>query len=282
MPARRAWPGRRRPRAPAGASPHRAGRPERVGRRDPDRPAEPGTVRPARPPAGPGVPVAGRRSAGSVRSRDRDRDRGRPAGRAGCAAGSTWRPGCRTSRPPSSSTKPPCKSPRSTSGCDTSSTIQPRRTSAFPAEAERVTNWVGIHPVVRALVRQPRSADLECRLFGHLDVVHHDIDVKLLRTLRIRPPWFSKIRHSLEGKTMAVGVVSDHDPSIALALYPHAQQPHVELRQGPRVRAINHRMFETSDHSSPLTHHHDGISPPRPPDARDAIPWHDAKRSDRH
>jgi hypothetical protein len=96
------------------------------------------------------------------------------------------------------------------------------RTSAFPTEAERVTNWVGIYPVVRALVRQPGSADLECRLVGLLDVVNHDVDVKLLRTLRIGPPWFSKIRHSLEGQAVTVGVIPDHDPSIALAFYPHA------------------------------------------------------------
>jgi hypothetical protein len=142
-----------------------------------------------------------------------------------------------------------------------------------------VTDWIRIHPIIRTIVRQPRSADLEYGLFRLLDIVDHDIDMELLRTLRVGPSWFAQIRHSLEGQTMTVRIVPDHDPAIALALYPHSQQPHVEVSQRSRVRAINHGMFVASDHRAPVTpptreqsgadtadrSSLTGVVPPRPP-----------------
>ena len=48
---------------------------------------------------------------------------------------------------------------------------------------------------------------------GRRDVVHHDVQVELLRAVRVGPPWWLMVRRELEGNAGCGVVGGDHDPA---------------------------------------------------------------------
>jgi hypothetical protein len=71
--------------------------------------------------------------------------------------------------------------------------------------------WVGEH-----VPSQRTSSELEDSWPSYGDVVDHDVEVKLLRPLGIRPPRGLVVRGELEGDSRTHIVGGNHDPVVTV------------------------------------------------------------------
>lgn len=113
-----------------------------------------------------------------------------------------------------------------------------------PDEAERMTGGVGID----VFVIEPRRTEFQGARAGRGHVLHHDVQVHLLRHGRIRPRRRPVVARELECQARCRIVGSNHNPVVALIGDRLSQQFGVERRERRRVGAVEHHMVQPSDH----------------------------------
>ena len=72
--------------------------------------------------------------------------------------------------------------------------------------------------------------------------------MKLLRVLGIRPTGRHPVRCALEGQLSHSGLAPDYHPIPEVLVDFHTEDLSVKLRQRPRIRAVQHRLFKPSNH----------------------------------
>jgi hypothetical protein len=84
-------------------------------------------------------------------------------------------------------------------------------------------------------------------------VAHADVEMQLLRIRRVRPARGNPFGHPLKGQLPKAGLQADNHPAVDVFVDPHSQHLAVELRESPRVRAVDHGLFEASDHTHSIS-----------------------------
>jgi hypothetical protein len=95
---------------------------------------------------------------------------------------------------------------------------------------------------------QPAGPEFQNPVGRLRHVVDHDVDVELLREIRVRPPRRPVIGSELEGHAGSAFAGGDDDPVVAQVGDRHPDQLAVERRQLPRVRAVDHHVVHPPDH----------------------------------
>jgi hypothetical protein len=125
---------------------------------------------------------------------------------------------------------------------DRGSPVRPRD------QAEGMTGGVGID--IAAI--QWRGAERQHARSSRLHVVHHDVEVNLLRHRRVRPGGRAVVRRELEGQARGAVVDGDDDPVAAGVRDGQPEQSGVERRQRRGIRAVKHHMMHPADHDYSL------------------------------
>jgi hypothetical protein len=121
-------------------------------------------------------------------------------------------------------------------------------------DAEWVTDRVGEDSEARlALTPATRGAEREQFLLSLVSVTDADIEVQLLRVCRVWPAWRDPFIDPLERQLPEAGLGADHHPAVDVLADLHAQDLAVELREGARVRAVDHSLLEASDHTESMS-----------------------------
>jgi hypothetical protein len=116
-------------------------------------------------------------------------------------------------------------------------------------ETERMTDRIREDPeAALAFRREPAGAQRQHRLFGRLDVVNANVEMQLLRMLRIRPSWGHPGRRALKRQLTRTGLQADNHPVTTVLVDPHAQHSGIEGRERTGVRAIDDGLLQSSDH----------------------------------
>lgn len=114
-----------------------------------------------------------------------------------------------------------------------------------------MTRWVGVD----VLTGQPPRAQRQHLRRGGPDVLDHDVEVELLRPLRVRPPRRLVVWRQLKGDSRGGVVLGDHYPVLTAVRDAQAKQLGVESSQRRRVGTVDDHVMKTSDHGA----HHDVI-----------------------
>ncbi len=119
-------------------------------------------------------------------------------------------------------------------------------------EAERVTDRIE-KDVEPGLTRRWHASgtEIDDRLLCDADVINPDVEVQLLRMVRVRPPRWDPLRHSLERELAIAPGSSDDDESPVLVVLVdlHAQDLAIELCEIPRLGTVNDCLLKASDHA---------------------------------
>ncbi len=121
-------------------------------------------------------------------------------------------------------------------------------------EAERVASRIQVHPESLRIGFSRRSsrAQRQHRLLGNLNVINQNVHVQLLSSLRITPHRRSPFTRTLKRELPHAGPQSNHDSIRAVLIDPHPQDLRVKRRKSARVRAIENRLLQRSNHSNPI------------------------------
>ena len=101
-----------------------------------------------------------------------------------------------------------------------------------------------------ALGRQPSGAEREHLSLSGVEVVDHDVEVDLLRPVRVQPLRWLVIRGQLEGHARGRVVPRDHYEVRRLVGDRQAEQLGVERGQRGRVGAVDDHVMQPSDHGA--------------------------------
>lgn len=116
-------------------------------------------------------------------------------------------------------------------------------------EAERVPGRVGVDVVATV---ESVGAEREYAGFGLVKVVDHDIEVDLLRAVRIGPSGWLVIDGELEGEPGRGVVLRDDDSVGGAERHRQAEQLRVEVGQAGWVWAVDYDMVTASNHDGML------------------------------
>ena len=118
-------------------------------------------------------------------------------------------------------------------------------------QAEGVAGWVGVHVVA---MRQAPSSQRQDTGLGGDEIVHHDVEVELLRPGRVGPSRRLVTGCELESEPRRRVVFGNHHPVIGLVGHRQSDQLGVEGSQGCRVWAVDDHVVSTSDHFLMFAH----------------------------
>lgn len=117
-------------------------------------------------------------------------------------------------------------------------------------EAERMADRVGEDPEAGlAFAREPACAEREDGAFGGVYVLDPDVQMQLLGVLRVRPSRRDPGRRTLKCQRAVTRLAADDHPVAAVLVDLHPQHLRVERRKRSRVRAVQHRLLQPSDHA---------------------------------
>jgi hypothetical protein len=102
-----------------------------------------------------------------------------------------------------------------------------------------------------AAVVQRRGTQREHLLLRRIDVLDVDVEMELLRILRIRPPGRPVAQHLLEGEPDALRQGEPHPRRVAVIQLP-AEKPLVEGAQRTRVRTVDNGSLQLGNHAGTL------------------------------
>lgn len=128
---------------------------------------------------------------------------------------------------------------------------------AAPGEAEGVSGRIAEHPegILGAFVADVGYSNCSERQHFSLrsaDVVDVDVEVKLLRALRVGESWRLMFGGALERQSATIG--SHHDHPVAVGnLHLAAKHVGVELGQPLRVLGVQYDRAQSSDHGAGIT-----------------------------
>ncbi len=121
-------------------------------------------------------------------------------------------------------------------------------------DAEWVPGRVGEDPEAGlAFTVDTSGAQGEQFLLGPVGVAHADVKMHLLRMRRIRPARRNPVGDLLEGELPQAGPGTGNQPAAEVLVDPHPQHLAVEPREEARVRAVDHCLFEASDHTGSMS-----------------------------
>ncbi len=121
-------------------------------------------------------------------------------------------------------------------------------------DAERVPDGVCENAEARlTLTWDTGGAQGEQFLFGLVSITDADVEVQLLGIRRVRPARRDPFGGPLKGQLPQAGLQADDHPAIDIFVDPHAQHLAVKLREPARVGAVDHGLFEASDHSESMS-----------------------------
>jgi hypothetical protein len=123
-------------------------------------------------------------------------------------------------------------------------------TVATEDDAERVTDGIG-EDAKACLTFSWDTGGTQSKEFplGPVRITHANIEVHLLGIHRVRPARRNPWGRPLKGQLPKTRSQADDHPTVDVLVDPHAEHPAVELRESARVRAVDHCLFETSDHA---------------------------------
>jgi hypothetical protein len=117
-------------------------------------------------------------------------------------------------------------------------------------EAKGMPGRVGEH-----LSCQPTSSELENAWASVRDVVDHDVEVKLLRPLGIRPPRRLVIRGTLECDSGTHIVGGNHDPVVSVVGNRQAEELRVKSRKRSWIGTVDYHVMKSPNHEKSLVAH---------------------------
>ncbi len=116
-------------------------------------------------------------------------------------------------------------------------------------DAEGMADRIGEDPEACLVFRRdPRSAEGKHFLLCPVGIGHADVQVHLLGVSRVGPPRCSPYGGALERQLAQSRIRADDHPISDVLVDDHSQHLGIELGQSSRVRAVDHRLFEASDH----------------------------------
>ena len=119
-------------------------------------------------------------------------------------------------------------------------------------EAERVTDGVEEDMEARfAGGGNSLGAEGEHGWFCYVDVVNPDVDVQLLRVVRVRPARRRPLGGALEREASVAGFGTDHDPRAVFDVLVDlvSQDRRVERGQFAGLRTVDDGLLQPSDHA---------------------------------
>jgi hypothetical protein len=120
-------------------------------------------------------------------------------------------------------------------------------------DAERVTGGVSEDPEARlSLTWNASGAQGEQFLLGLVGVSDADVEVQLLGMRRVRPARRNPFGDPLKGQLPKAGLSADYHPAVDVLVDSHPQHLAVEQGQSARVGAVDHCLFEASDHTASM------------------------------
>ena len=120
-------------------------------------------------------------------------------------------------------------------------------------DAERVTDRVGEDPEARlAFPWDAGGAQEEQFLLGLVGITHANVEVQLLGMGGVGPARRNPFGGSLKGQLPMAGLQADDHPVTDVFVDPHPQNLAIELRESARVGAVDHCLFEASDHTESM------------------------------
>lgn len=122
-------------------------------------------------------------------------------------------------------------------------------------ETEQMTRRIGEY----AFVVEGSGSQRQHLRGGRGDVFDHHVDVDLLRHRRVGPGWRAMLRCQLERQTRGLRTGRHHYPVVAVVGDRVAQQLRIEPGERTRVRAVQHQMVDSTDHTT--DHLTPGVAP---------------------
>jgi hypothetical protein len=121
-------------------------------------------------------------------------------------------------------------------------------------DAERVAGGVSEDPEARlTFTWDTGGTQGEQFLLGLAGITDANVEVQLLGICRVRPARRNPFGSPLKGQLPETGLQADDHPAIDIFIDPHPQHLAVELRERARVGAVDHRLFEASDHTESMS-----------------------------
>jgi hypothetical protein len=112
-----------------------------------------------------------------------------------------------------------------------------------------MTHRVNEHPKAGLwLSWHPASTERNDSTLCFIDILNANVEVQLLWVFRIRPPGRHPLRDSLKRQLTCARFETDDNPVAKVLVHLHAQHCCVELGECPRIRAVDDRLLQTSDH----------------------------------
>ncbi len=100
--------------------------------------------------------------------------------------------------------------------------------------------------------RKPVGAQLEHSAGSFGLVIHHHIEVRLLRPVGVRPPWRPMTRCQLECESGRSFVRRYNEPIITQVGHWQAQEIRIELSEHGWVWAVDDHMVKATNHAADL------------------------------
>lgn len=118
-----------------------------------------------------------------------------------------------------------------------------------------MTDRIGEDPEARlTLTSDTSGAQGQQFLLCLLGIAHANVEMQLLRIGGVRPARGNPFGGQLKGQLPQAGLRADNDPpSVDVFVDPHPQHLAVELGESPWVRAVDHCLFEVSDHTDSIS-----------------------------
>jgi len=121
---------------------------------------------------------------------------------------------------------------------------------------ERMARGIDKHSEARLSLRtHPASTECHHSNFRSINVVHSNVEVQLLWLLGIRPTRRHPRHHPLKSQLSSARNTTNDDPVVAVLVDLHTQHVCVERSERPRVRAIEDRLLQASDHVAIIAIH---------------------------
>jgi hypothetical protein len=125
----------------------------------------------------------------------------------------------------------------------------------WPAGSAKTRNGgVGEDPEARFVSTRDtggtQGEQVPLRLVGITDA---DVQVHLLRIRRVGPAWRNPAGSALEGQLPQARPGTDDHPAADVFVDAHPQHLAVELGKSTRVGAVDHSLFEASDHTESMS-----------------------------
>src|SRR5262245_5954335 len=97
--------------------------------------------------------------------------------------------------------------------------------------------------------RQTTRAESHDGALRGVHIVDPDVEMELLGVLGIWPARRYPCPDALEGELTGAGLDADDDPVLVVLVDTHAEHLGVERGQRPRIRTIDHRLFQPTNHA---------------------------------